>query len=209
MSVGSNGTRLQDTVPNLPDPHLTPRNQRAWRRWLEANHAAVREVWVIFYKTHARRPGRPTLTYGQAVEQAICFGWIDGLKRRIDDERYTHRFTPRKPGSRWSESNRERLARMRSSRASWRPPARRRSRPRSAPVRGSGPRVWRPSRPPRSCWPRLAPTPTPAPAGPTLTRAQQRRYEVWVGMAKREETRARRLAESLTLLRRSEKLGMR
>ena len=194
--------------PNLPVRQVTPRNQRAWRRWLEANHAAVPEVWVVFYKKPAQRPGRPTLTYGEAVEEAICFGWIDGLKRRIDDERYTHRFTPRKPDSRWSESNRERLARMRSAglmappgeaaveasirSGAWDKPAR------AAPVEAPAELLaaLEADAEARAGW-----------AG--LTRAQQRRYEVWVGMAKREETRARRLEESLTLLRRGEKLGMR
>lgn len=190
--------------PSLPGRQVTPRDQRAWRRWLEANHAAVPEVWIVFYKKPAQRPGRPTLTYGEAVEEAICFGWIDGLKRRIDDERYTHRFTPRKPDSRWSESNRERLARMRSAglmappgeaaveasirSGAWDKPAR------AAPV--EAPAALEADAEARAGW-----------AG--LTRAQQRRYEVWVGMAKREETRARRLEESLTLLRRGEKLGMR
>ncbi|MDE3261102.1 MAG: YdeI/OmpD-associated family protein [Acidobacteriota bacterium] len=194
--------------PDLPGRQVTPRNERTWRRWLEANHAAVPEVWVVFYKKHALRPGRPTLTYGQAVEQAICFGWIDGLKRRIDDERYTHRFTPRKPDSRWSESNRERLARMRSQglmappgeasveasirSGAWDKPAR------AAPVEA-----------PAELLAALE-SDTDARAGwATQTRAQQRRYEVWIGMAKRDETRARRLAESLAKLRRGEKLGMR
>ena len=194
--------------PNPPGRQVTPRSQHAWRRWLEVNHAAVPETWVVFYRKPARRPGRPTLTYGEAVEQAICFGWIDGLKRRLDDERYTHRFTPRKPDSRWSESNRERLARMRSAglmappgeaaveasirSGAWDKPAR------AAPVEA-----------PAELLAALEADAEVRAGWASLTRAQQRRYEVWVGMAKREETRARRLAESLTLLRRGEKLGMR
>lgn len=194
--------------PDLPRPHLTPRNQFAWRRWLEANHAAVPAIWVVFYKKPAQRPGRPTLTYGQAVEQAICFGWIDGLKRRINEERYAHRFTPRKPDSRWSESNRERLARMRSQGLMTRPgevavEASIRSgawekRARAAPVEA-----------PVELLAAIGVDPDARAGWMTLTRAQQRRYEVWVGMAKRDETRARRLTESLALLRRGEKLGMR
>ena len=195
------------TRPALPGRQLTPRNQHAWRRWLETNHAAVPEVWVLFYKKPAQRPGRPNLSYGKAVEQAVCFGWIDGLKRRIDDDRYAHRFTPRKPDSRWSESNRERLARMRSRglmtpageaavetsmrTGAWEKPAA------SAPVEA----------PPEL----LAAIEADAAARAgwaALTRGQQRRYEVWVGMAKRDETRARRLTESLAMLRRGEKLGM-
>ena len=192
----------------LPGRKITPRNQHHWRRWLAANHAATREVWVVFYKKTAQRPGRPTLTYEQSVEQAICFGWIDGLKRRVDDERYAHRFTPRKPDSRWSESNRARLARMRSEglmhpageeavetsvrSGAWEKPAS------SAPVDA-----------PRELLAALENDREAQAGWRNLSRAQQRRYEVWIGIAKKAETRARRLAESLTLLRRGEKLGMR
>lgn len=196
------------TRPALPGRQLTPRNAQSWRRWLETNHAAVSEVWVIFYKKPAQRPGRPTLTYGQAVEQGVCFGWIDGLKRRLDDERYAHRFTPRKPDSRWSESNRERLARMRE-RGLMSPAGENAV---AASIRSG---AWEKS---------ASSAPVEAPAEllaaidadeevragwAALSRGQQRRYEVWVGMAKRDETRARRLGESLALLRRGEKLGMR
>ena len=194
--------------PNLPGRQVTPRSQRAWRRWLEANHAAVPEVWVVFYKKSAQRPGRPTLTYGQAVEQAICFGWIDGLKRRIDDERYTHRFTPRKPDSRWSESNRERLARMRAQSLM----AAAGEEAVAASIRtGAWNKTARASAvdTPQEFLAALA-SDTKARAGyDALSPSEQRRYEVWIGMAKRDETRARRLAESLTRLRRGEKLGMR
>ena len=194
--------------PNLSGRQVTPRSEHAWRRWLEANHAAVPEVWVVFYKKHAQRPGRPTLTYGQAVEQAICFGWIDGLKLRIDDERYTHRFTPRKPDSHWSESNRERLARMRSQglmaaagedavAASIRTGAWKRSARASAV--GS----------PREFHAALGRDAAARAGYDALSPSERRRYEVWIGMAKRDETRARRLAESLAKLRRGEKLGMR
>ena len=193
---------------NLPGPHLTPRNQRAWRRWLEANHAAVSEVWVVFYKKHALRPGRPTLTYEQAVEQAICFGWIDGLKRRIDDERYTHRFTPRKPDSRWSESNRERLARMRAQGLM----AAAGEEAVAASIRtGAWNKTARASAvdTPREFLAALGSDAEARAGYDALSLSERRRYEVWIGMAKRDETRARRLAESLTRLRRGEKLGMR
>ncbi len=194
--------------PNPRGRQVTPRSQHAWRRWLEANHAAVAEVWVVFYKKHAQRAGRPTLTYGQAVEQAICFGWIDGLKRRIDDERYTHRFTPRKPDSHWSETNRERLARMRSQglmaaageeavAASIRTGAWHRS------ARASAVGT------PHELFDALGRDAEARDGYDALSPSERRRYEVWIGMAKRDETRARRLAESLAKLRRGEKLGMR
>ena len=196
------------TRPALPGRHLTPRNRHAWRRWLDANHAAVPEVWVVFYKKPAQRPGRPTLTYGQAVEQAVCFGWIDGVKRRIDDERYAHRFSPRRPDSRWSESNRDRLARMREQ-ALMAPAGEEAV---SASIRSGAWAKRASSAPVEAPAELLAAIDADAEARAgwaALTRAQQRRYEVWVGMAKRDENRTRRLVESLALLRRGEKLGMR
>lgn len=70
--------------------------------WLEENHATKTEVWLVYYKKHT---GKPSITYIESVKEALCFGWIDGLKKRLDDERYVHRFTPRKPNSRWSPTN--------------------------------------------------------------------------------------------------------
>jgi len=73
-----------------------------FRNWLEANHAKVRELWVGFFK---KGSGKGGITYAEAVDEALCFGWIDGLKKRVDDLSYTHRFTPRKPKSNWSRIN--------------------------------------------------------------------------------------------------------
>ncbi len=81
----------------------------AWRKWLRKNHAREREVWLLIHKKSAGGQGIP---YERAVEEAVCFGWIDGKLRRIDDRRHMIRFTPRKPGSVWSKSNRERAERM-------------------------------------------------------------------------------------------------
>ncbi|HWT25077.1 MAG TPA: YdeI/OmpD-associated family protein [Solirubrobacteraceae bacterium] len=82
-------------VQFFPDP-------AAWRAWLEAHHEHAREVWVGYHK---RGTGRPSLTWPESVDQALCFGWIDGLRKSLDDERYTIRFTPRKPRSIWSKVN--------------------------------------------------------------------------------------------------------
>jgi uncharacterized protein YdeI (YjbR/CyaY-like superfamily) len=73
-----------------------------FRAWLEANHDTEREIFVGFYKKHT---GRPTPTWEETVREALCFGWIDGLTRRIDDESYCIRFTPRNPKSNWSAVN--------------------------------------------------------------------------------------------------------
>ncbi len=78
-----------------------------FRRWLVANHEKADELLVGFYK---KETGRPSIDWPQARDQALCFGWIDGIRKSIDEERYTVRFTPRRPGSVWSRVNIGRFA---------------------------------------------------------------------------------------------------
>lgn len=73
-----------------------------WRRWLERNHDKREFQWVGFWKVGS---GRKSITWKQAVDEALCFGWIDGVRRSVDAESYTNRFTPRKPTSNWSDIN--------------------------------------------------------------------------------------------------------
>jgi uncharacterized protein YdeI (YjbR/CyaY-like superfamily) len=73
-----------------------------WRAWLQKNHAKQSEVLVGFYR---KASGRPTMTWSEAVDQALCFGWIDGVRRSIDEKSYYNRFTPRRPNSNWSAVN--------------------------------------------------------------------------------------------------------
>ena len=80
-----------------------------WRAWLEANSQEATEVWLLCYKKDA---GRPAIDYAAAVEEAICFGWIDGKLKNVDQARFARLFTPRKPKSRWSRINLERARRM-------------------------------------------------------------------------------------------------
>jgi uncharacterized protein YdeI (YjbR/CyaY-like superfamily) len=85
-------------------------NARAmWREWLAANHATSRGVWVLSYKATA---GKPRLTYDEAVEEALCFGWIDSKPNKYDDERSLQYYSPRKPRSNWSALNKTRVARL-------------------------------------------------------------------------------------------------
>src|SRR4051812_23407101 len=79
----------------------------AWRAWLEEHHESETEVLVGFFKKHT---GRQRMTWSEAVDEALCFGWIDGIGRRVDDERNTIRFTPRKPSSIWSTVNVKKVA---------------------------------------------------------------------------------------------------
>ncbi len=81
----------------------------AWRGWLAKNHDKARELWVGFYK---RGSGKPSITWPQSVDEALCFGWIDGVRKSIDGTRYKIRFTPRKPISTWSSVNIRRVAEL-------------------------------------------------------------------------------------------------
>lgn len=80
-----------------------------WRAWLQANHASVDAVWLVFPR---KELGRPSVRYEEAVEEALCFGWIDGVLNKLDAGWYAIRFTPRKPRSIWSKANVERVERM-------------------------------------------------------------------------------------------------
>jgi uncharacterized protein YdeI (YjbR/CyaY-like superfamily) len=84
-------------------------NRDEWRHWLAKHHQTEREVWLRFYK---KGSGKTGVTYDAAVEEALCFGWIDSLVQRIDDACYAQKFTPRKPNSVWSTSNKLRARQM-------------------------------------------------------------------------------------------------
>jgi len=84
-------------------------SRNEFRTWLEKYHDTAEELWIGYYKVDAEQSG---IGYGESVEEALCFGWIDGLVKGIDDETYTRRFTPRSPDSKWSKANKERVAAM-------------------------------------------------------------------------------------------------
>ncbi len=96
--------------PNAAKPRFFS-TAAAFRTWLEQNHATASELWVGYYK---KASGRVALTYREAVDEALCFGWIDGLAKSIDADRYMQRFTPRRPGSNWSLVNLRNVARLKS-----------------------------------------------------------------------------------------------
>ena len=77
-------------------------DREAFRAWLDEHHATASELWMGLYK---RGSGRPSITWPEAVDEALCFGWIDSVRQRIDDDSYMNRFTPRKPNSNWSGVN--------------------------------------------------------------------------------------------------------
>jgi uncharacterized protein YdeI (YjbR/CyaY-like superfamily) len=98
--------------PKAPEPSpniLDVRTTRDWERWLEAHHDTAAEVWLRLFSKGAPETGIP---YADAVESALCFGWIDSLARKYDDMSRLQRFSPRKPRSPWSASNVERVQRL-------------------------------------------------------------------------------------------------
>lgn len=93
-------------MPALPPHSFYPVNRAAWRQWLQTHHAESEGVWVIYYKVAAQQP---TISWTEAVEEALCFGWIDSRKKTIDQDRYTQFFCPRKPNSTWSKINKDKV----------------------------------------------------------------------------------------------------
>lgn len=86
-----------------------PANRQEWRQWLATHHHSAPSVWLVYYKKKANRPG---ITWSEAVDEALCFGWIDSTARPIDDEKFMQFFTKRKPNSVWSKINKEKVERL-------------------------------------------------------------------------------------------------
>jgi uncharacterized protein YdeI (YjbR/CyaY-like superfamily) len=174
-----------------------------WRDWLDQHHASESEVWLVFYK---RQTGVASIAYEDALDEALCFGWVDSLVKRLDDRRYALKITPRRPDSRWSTKNRQRYEALKS--GGRLKPAGIKRRPTD---RGYGPR------PPRLSMPAKLPAYIQAalrkqPAAwrhfQALPLAQRRRYYAWIESAKREETKLRRLKEAIRLLVGGKVLGL-
>lgn len=84
-------------------------DRKDWRKWLAKNHNKENEIWLVYYR---KSSGRPRIPYNDAVEEALCYGWIDSIVKGIDKKKFAQRFTPRKPNSSLSELNRERIHRL-------------------------------------------------------------------------------------------------
>lgn len=83
--------------------------RKKWREWLKRNHSKKNEIWLIYYKKHT---GTPRIPYDDAVEEALCYGWIDSTVKRIDEETFMQKFTPRNKNSIWSKLNKQRVEKM-------------------------------------------------------------------------------------------------
>jgi uncharacterized protein YdeI (YjbR/CyaY-like superfamily) len=179
---------------------LDIRDRRRWRAWLQAHHASSPGVWVIFHKAHT---GTPSLDYEDLVGEALCFGWIDSLIRRLDDDRFLRKVTPRKPASKWSDLNRKRWKALEAEGRL------------AAPGRAAAPTANRYApRPTIPLLPAYIATAFKANAMAwaffrELPPRERRNFVGWIHIAKRPETRERRLREAVTLLAARRKLGLR
>lgn len=176
-------------------------NRDSWRAWLSENHDSVREVWLVFFKKHT---GKPNISYDAAVEEALCFGWIDSIIKKIDEDRYARKFTPRTDTCKWSASNLKRVKKLKAS-----------GRMTEIGLAKLGPDV-RPQRPPSQRTLRvpkyfreaLDRNQKAAQFFDELAPSYRRHFIGWVSSAKREETRQRRLTEAIALLAQRKKLGL-
>jgi len=97
---------VSDPTNDLSPDFVHPLSLVEWRQWLADHHRTATQVWMVSFK---RTTGRPRVEYEEAVEEALCWGWIDSTKKSLDDERSAQRFSPRRAGSDWSQSNKRRL----------------------------------------------------------------------------------------------------
>ncbi len=177
-----------------------------WRAWLEENHATATEAWLIIYKKHTGQPG---LTLEEAVEEALCFGWIDGVLKPIDKQKYALRYSPRKKGSVWSETNKRRvtklikqgrmteagLTKVTEAKASgeWRAATLREN---TASIPADLQQALEANTPAQHNFDQLAPS-------------HKRQYIYWITSAKTDETRQRRIRETVRLVAENKKLTLR
>ena len=176
-----------------------------WRKWLDRNYDQENEVWLVFFK---KETGEPTLEYEAAVEEALCFGWIDSIIKKIDEKKYVRKFTPRKDSSNWSESNKKRIAKLLKNN--------RMSAPGLAKIKAakqSG-RWEKSDRPkiqfdiPQEFQSALDQNSKAKKNFDQLSPTYQKQFIGWIVVAKREETRERRINESILLLEKAQKLGL-
>lgn len=185
-------------VVSAPQPEremFYPKNRREWRRWLEKNHATTDGIWLVFYKKHT---GQPTLTYDESVEEALCFGWIDSKPAKLDDERHLLWFTKRKPKSVWSKLNKSRLERLLE--AGLVAPAGLES-IRLAKENGSWTSIdeAEAATVPDDLWRAFDANPVARGHFERFPNGVQRQILAWISLAKRPETRAKRIEETVRL----------
>ncbi|MGE5680987.1 MAG: YdeI/OmpD-associated family protein [Bacillota bacterium] len=183
--------------------HVT--TAKEWRDWLKKNHLKENVIWLVFYKQSANKP---ILPLEDAVGEALCYGWIDSIIKKLDEERYARKFTPRTNTNNWSEVNKARVRKLikegrmtefglskvtfplEDSSENKTPPQKKK-------VLDIPPLVKKTLRADALAWKNFS----------SLAPSYRRLYVLWITSAKKEETQAKRAAEALELLRQNKKLG--
>jgi uncharacterized protein YdeI (YjbR/CyaY-like superfamily) len=178
---------------------LEGRTRRQWRAWLATHHTSSPGIWLVFFKQHT---GLESMPYEDAVREALCFGWIDSLIKRLDDDRYALKVTPRKPTSKWSDINRKRWMELKA--AGLLTPAGLSAAP-TENTYGPGPVI---PELPSYIAKAIKANPEAWKFFRELSPRNRRDFVVWIHTAKRPETRERRIRESLALLSAGKKLGL-
>ena len=186
-------------------------NRKDWRRWLKNNHLTENRTLLhsgvqhVYYKKHT---GKDRVPYNDAVEEALCFGWIDSIIRRLDDERFAQKFTPRKDTSKWSESNKKRIAKLEIMGLMTSEGLKKVER-----AKATG--KWNENiehpfidkiHPQFET--ALKNNPLALTNFENLAPSYKRNYNGWIRAAKKEETRRKRIEEAVNLLKENRKLGM-
>jgi uncharacterized protein YdeI (YjbR/CyaY-like superfamily) len=185
----------------------TPRNlaKDEWHTWLVRNHFKEKEAWLVFYKKHA---SEGKMSYLEALDEALCFGWIDGRLKRIDDERHMIRFSPRRMGSVWSDRNVRRVRRL-IEESKMTPPGLAKidhktlNRPgldngRPRPRFRISPEMKKRLMTNEKAWKNYC----------NLAPSSKEQYAYWLTSAKKPETKEKRLKKAIALLKRNKKLGL-
>src|SRR5262245_25533018 len=178
---------------------LDVRTREQWRQWLTKHHASSPGIWLTRHKQHT---GVTSMPYEDLVREALCFGWVDSLVKRLDDDRFAIKVTPRKPTSKWSDINRKRWNELKA--------AGRLATPGMAPAPTANRYAPRPSIPKLPAYLATAfkTNPKAWQHFQALAPTYRRHFVVWIHIAKRPETRERRIREAIALLAAGKKLGL-
>jgi uncharacterized protein YdeI (YjbR/CyaY-like superfamily) len=185
---------------------LTVKNGAEWRAWLAVNHDQEREIWLVYFKASS---GITSIDYETSVEEALCYGWVDSIIQKIDEEKYARKFNPRRAGSFWSASNKKRMENLIAEGrmtpiglAKYDPPAQESASEQGQKIRrGEIPlpaEVLQPLKSNPHAWENFQ----------SLPPSHQRQYLSWVLSARKVETQQKRLAEIIQTLEAGKVLGL-
>jgi len=182
------------------------KDRAEWRAWLFENHNRVSDVWLVYYK---KETGISSISYEDSLDEALCFGWVDSLIKKLDETKYARKFTPRKDNSNWSLVNKKRVEILTSNGLMTEHGLKK---VQAAKLSGSWERpVQKPKMDlemPAEFAEALQDNPQAAEAFKSLPASHQKQYMLWIVMAKKPETRHNRIEESVRMLKEGKKLGL-